>query len=60
MCGPRNEEHSEETGTESEMTEGTEETITDPVEFFLPSVLEEECQGNRQCRERYLLQHIFS
>ena len=37
MCGPRNEEHSEETGTESEMTEGTEETITDPVEFLLPS-----------------------
>ena len=34
MCGPRNEEDSEETGTESEMTEGTEETITDLVEFF--------------------------
>ena len=29
MCGPRNEE---ETGTESDMTEGTEETITDPEE----------------------------
>ena len=34
MCGLRNEEDSEETGTESEMTEGTEETITDLVEFF--------------------------
>ena len=29
MCGPRNEEESEENGTESEMTEGIEETITD-------------------------------
>ena len=33
MCGPRNEvDDSEETGTESDMTEGTVETTTDPEE----------------------------
>ena len=32
MCGPRNEVETEETGTESDMTQGTEDTITDPEE----------------------------
>ena len=33
MCGPRNgAETVKRTGTESDMTEGTEETITDPEE----------------------------
>ena len=36
----------EETGTESEVTEGTEETITDPEEP-LQCVQEDECQENR-------------
>ena len=31
MCGPR---HEAETGTESDMTEGTEETITHPEEVL--------------------------
>ena len=34
MCGPRKETDSEETGTESDMIEGTEETITDPEEVL--------------------------
>ena len=32
VCGPRSEDESEETSSESEVTEGTEETITDPEE----------------------------
>ena len=52
MCGPRNEEDSEETGTESEMTEGTEETITDLVEFF--------AKRTRRGMPRKPTEHIFS
>ena len=58
MCGPRNEEESEETGIESEMTEGTEESLI--LRRFLQNVQEEECQENRECRERDHHQHVFS
>ena len=34
MCGPRNEAETVKRGTESDMTEGTEETITDPEEVL--------------------------
>ena len=51
MCGPpKRGKDSEETGTESEMTEGTEETITDPEE--LQSVHGEEFQESREFRKR--------
>ena len=51
---------SEETGTESEMTEGTEEAITDILRRFLQSVHGEEFQQNREFRERNHLQRTFS
>ena len=50
---------SEETGTESDMSEGTEETITDPEEA-LQNGHGEEFQENREFRERNHIQHTFS
>ena len=50
---------SEETGTESDMTEGTDETITDPEEV-LAKRSRREFQANRESRERNHLQHTFS
>ena len=50
---------SEETGTESDMTEGTEETFTD-LRRFLQNVHGEEFQENRKFRERNHLQHTVS
>ena len=51
---------SEETGTESDMTEGTEGTITDPEEVPAKHVHEEELHENREFRERNHLQHTFN
>ena len=34
MCGPRNEAETVKRSTESDMTEGTEETTTDPEEVL--------------------------
>ena len=50
---------SEETSTESEMTEGTEVTITDPEEAPAKRT-RRGVQENRVRRERDHHQHIFS
>ena len=59
MCGPRSEDERVKTGTESEMTEGTEETITDPEEAPAKRT-RRGVPRKRGRRERDHLQQIFS
>ena len=59
MCGPRNEAETVKRGTESDMTEGTEETITDPEEV-LAKTFTKRSSKKTEFRERNHLQQTFN